>query len=212
MNIKPRLIRWLLQAYPAAWRAEYGEELGALLGERTITPSIVLDVVVSAAVERMRRAPIWKICGVCLFAWTVVGISLNNTVPLSHWSYECYKMLWLLGVLIAGWLTVVRNRDASPTWAALKAALLGSLPEMVALMLWAAGVFHPLVTRAAGAYPLVETRLALVDITFPTASPRSFGLLAFYLSGTLAQACVVGFLGGLLGRVIRFFSTPAQPC
>jgi hypothetical protein len=210
MNIRPTIIRGLLRVYPAAWRAEYGEELGALLSDRPVNPSIVVDVVISATREHMKRDPIWKTCGICLFAWTVIGILLNNTVPLSHGGYEFYKTLWQLGLLLAGCLTLLGNRGKSPTWAALKAALLGSFPEMVALILWAAGIFHPLVTRAAGPYPLVESRLALFYITFPTVPPATFGVLPLYIGVILAQACVFGFLGGLLGRVIRFFSPPIQ--
>src|SRR5580704_15856694 len=88
---------------------------------------------------------VWKICGIGMFGWTVLGIALNNTVPLSRESYEWYQKVWLVGVLLAGCLTVSRNRGANPTWAAVKAALLGLLPEVVALVFWAAGVFHPLV-------------------------------------------------------------------
>jgi hypothetical protein len=205
MNIKPRIVRGLLRLYPAGWRAEYGEELGALLSDRPITLSIIVDVVVSATREHLKHDQVWKICGVCLFAWTLLGISLNNTAPLSHESYEWYKKLWKLGILLAGCLTVSRNRSASPTWAAVKAALLGLLPEVVALMLWAAGVFHPLVTRAAGPYALVESRLAMVDMTFPTVPQPSFGVVPLVIAVILVQACMIGFIGGLLGRLILFF-------
>jgi hypothetical protein len=212
MKIKPRIIRGLLGLYPAGWRAEYGEELAALLLNRAITASTIVDVVASATGERLKRDQVWKICGICLFAWTAFGVLLNNTAPLSNESYEWYKKLWQLGVLLAACLTVSRSRGASPTWAAVKAALLGSLPETVALMLWAAGVFHPLVTRAAGPYRLVESRLALFDMTFPTVPRPGFDMLPIEIGWIMAQACVLGFVGGLLGRLISFFSTRIHLC
>jgi hypothetical protein len=212
MKIKPRIIRGLLGLYPAGWRAEYGEELAALLLSRAITASTIVDVVASATGERLKRDQVWKICGICLFVWTACGVSLNNTAPLSNEGYEWYKRLWQLGVLLAACLTVSRSRSASPTWAAVKAALLGSLPETVALMLWAAGVFHPLVTRAVGPYPLVESRLALFDMTFPTVPHPGFDMLPIEIGLIMTQACVLGFVGGLLGRLISFFSTRTHLC
>jgi hypothetical protein len=206
MNIRARIVRGLLLLYPAVWRAEYGEELGVLLSDRPITPSIIVDVVVSATRQHLKYGQVWKICGICLFAWTLLGISLNNTAPLSYQSYGWYRKLWQLGVLLAGCLTVSRNRGASPTWAAIKAALLGSSPEIVALILWAAGVFHPLVARAPAPYALLESRLAMADLTFPTTPQASFGLVPLLIAVILVQACVIGFVGGLLGRLILFFS------
>jgi len=206
MNIKSRIIRGLLRLYPTGWRAEYGKELGSLLSDRPITPSIIVDVVVSATREHLKGDQIWKICGIGLFCWTALGIAINNTTPLSHESYECYQKLWQIGILLAGCLTVSRNRSASPTWAAVKATVIGLLPEIVALTLWAAGLFHPVVTRAAGPYPLLESRLALFDITFPTVPHPGFAMLPLEIGAILAQACVFGFVGGLLGRVVSSFS------
>ena len=74
MNIKSRIIRGLLQLYPAGWRTEYGEELGEVLSRRLITPSLIVDVVLSATRERLKRHSVWEICGICLFDWTLIGV------------------------------------------------------------------------------------------------------------------------------------------
>lgn len=46
------LVRWLLRAYPASWRARYGEELEALLQAGSGGPRTILDVLRSALRER----------------------------------------------------------------------------------------------------------------------------------------------------------------
>ena len=212
MNIRPRIIRGLLRLYPSAWRAEYGGELGALLSRIFLTPSVVVNVIVSATRERLRSDAIWKICGICLFAWTTLGIALNNTAPISQKNYEWYGHLWSIIVLVTGSITVLRRTGASPSWAAVKAATLGSLPELLALMAWTAGFFHPLVTRATGPYQLLEVRLALFDTTFPTVPQPHFVILMLYIAVVLIRAALIGFVGGLVGRVIQLFSPRQHLC
>jgi hypothetical protein len=50
----------LLRLYPRSWRARYGEEFLDLLEQRPISPSDVLDVVVSAVDARRHPAPGWS--------------------------------------------------------------------------------------------------------------------------------------------------------
>jgi hypothetical protein len=206
MNVQ-RLIRALLQLYPDEWRAEYGAELASLLSLQPITPSVFVDVVLSATRQRWKRDKVWMVCGISLFAWTTFVICLNNTGPLSPVTPGSCEMLSLIIVLLAGCLTVLRKSDASPSWAAVRAALLGTMPETVALAFWARGIFHPLVTKAAGPFPLLESRLAMVDMTFPTVPQPGFGMVPLVITLIVVQACVIGFIGGLLGRLILFFST-----
>lgn len=46
------LARWLLRAYPRAWRARYGEEFQDLLHAGRGGPGTVLDILIAAARER----------------------------------------------------------------------------------------------------------------------------------------------------------------
>jgi len=208
MNVQ-RLIRALLQLYPDEWRAEYGAELATVLSRRPITPSIVVDVVLSATRQRWKRDKVWMACGISLFAWTAFVIGSNNTGSLSHVTPVSCGMLSLIIVLLAGCATVLYRSDASPSWAAVRAALLGTLPETVALTFWAAGIFHPLVTKAAAPFPLLESRLATVDLTFPTVPQPGFGMVPLAITLILVQACLVGSIGGLLGRLITHWTKSA---
>ncbi|MGA7239371.1 MAG: hypothetical protein WBY44_27055 [Bryobacteraceae bacterium] len=212
MNIKPHLVRGLLRLYPAEWRAEYGEELGTLLALRPITSSVFADVLLSASRERLKREQVWKICGGALFAWTVFGAFINNSAPLSDGTYESYKRVWEIIVLLTGCLTILLKRSGSPCRAAVKAALLGFVPEIVALTLWISGIFHPLLTNAAGPFPLLECRLAMFEMTFPTVPQPGFVMVPFAIVVIVIRAGVIGIIGGLLGRVILFFSPRVRLC
>lgn len=50
-----RLARTLLRLYPSDWRARYGDELLALVSESGLTWRAAADIVVAAAIERVRR-------------------------------------------------------------------------------------------------------------------------------------------------------------
>jgi len=121
MNFRLRLVRGLLRLYPAEWRAEYGEELEALLALRPLTPYVFVDVALSATRERLPRE-VWSLCGATLFVWTVLGIVVNNTTPLSQQAFDQYRHVWEFVVFLTGCWTALRNRRQSPSWAAAKAA------------------------------------------------------------------------------------------
>lgn len=223
MNIKPQTVQALLRLYPAEWRAEYGEELASLLSLQPITPHVFVDVVRSAVHERLRREA-WKVFGALLVVLTVLGIVVNNTTPLSREGYELYKCLWGSMVLLAGCLTFVLNHGASPSRAAAKAALIGFIPEIIALALWSAGIFHPLVIKGRGADLVFESRLTLFHVIytiynrqaalFPTTfmAPRLVYTIPSETLFVLVGAGVIGFLGGLLGKMILFLSPRCRPC
>lgn len=212
MNIKARVVRGLLRLYPAQWRAEYGEELEALLLIGRITPHVVADVVLSAIRERLKSEPPWKICGLTVLLLTVAGIFVNNTRPPSAEVFATYRQVLHFFVFMAGFLTVCRNPKASSALAGVKTSLLGYVPELVTLCFWAAGIFHPLLTRAPGPYGLSEMRLAVFSATAPdyailgaTARAVLFNiLLEFPLLAV--QGLIIGGLGGQVGRAVLFIS------
>jgi len=45
--------RWLVRLYPAAWRERYGEEFLALLADRSLSPSLLIDVLAGALDARI---------------------------------------------------------------------------------------------------------------------------------------------------------------
>ena len=136
--IKTRIVRGLLRLYPAAWRDEYGAELGALLTTRRLTPYVVFDVCRGAARVRARRAEIWQISGAALFAGTICAIYVNNTTRVR---YGWYPLLFNVILVLTGCLTALREPGKSPSWTAAKAAMLGYIPELAVFAFWIAGIF-----------------------------------------------------------------------
>ncbi len=65
------LARWVLGLYPATWRARYGEEMEALLGDSGVGPFIVADLLMGAI--RMRLTE-WS------FAKLAVALSLAGAI------------------------------------------------------------------------------------------------------------------------------------
>jgi hypothetical protein len=177
MNIKARIVHGLVRLYPARWRAEYGEEIEALLAARELTPFAALDVIRSAAREHLRRAEFWKISGMALFGGTACTIYVNNSTRLPRLSYFWFPFTWNVVLIVIGCVTSLRARGRSPSWAAAKAAMLGYLPELAAFALWMAGIFHPLVIQANGPYHLLESRLALYAVSFPTVPRPTSGVI-----------------------------------
>ncbi|HUB77826.1 MAG TPA: hypothetical protein VMB03_03465 [Bryobacteraceae bacterium] len=118
----------LVRAYPRSWREEYGEELGAMLGQRAVSVGVVADVLAGAFRQHLRRDDPWKICGAFLFLWTVAGDLVN-----CHW----FLLLLPPVFFITGAWTVMRDRSdtLSAARAVSKAAILAVLPDVVAVLL-----------------------------------------------------------------------------
>jgi hypothetical protein len=148
--------------------------------------------------------------GMVLFAGTACTIYVNNTTP--RLSYFWFPPVWNVVLIATGCLTSLRDRSTSPSWATVKAALLGYIPEIVAFVLWIAGIFHPLVLRAGGPFHLLESRLALFDMTFPTPPRPQFGVIPLALASLFLDACVAGLIGGILGRAMAYFWPRLRRC
>ncbi len=212
MSIKALVVRGTLRLYPARWRAEYGQELEGLLLLGRLTPRAIADVILSAIRERLRIEPAWKVCGSSVFALTVVGIFVNNTRPPSAEVFATYRCVLCFFVFMAGFLTAWRNPKASSALAGVKTSLLGYVPEIVTMCLWAIGTFHPLLTKVPGPYGFSEMRLALFSATAPDYAIRDAAGPALLLA-IIAELAVLGVwglliggIGGQVGRAVLFIS------
>lgn len=90
----------LLSLYPHAWRARYGDEMSALLEARTVTPFVLLDVLLGALdahlnadlvpervlsmTKRIRSAEIAIFCGFVIFGVAFL-VLLRLPDPLATW-------------------------------------------------------------------------------------------------------------------------------
>jgi hypothetical protein len=192
----------LLQAYPRSWRAEYGEELAGVLAQKRLALGVVADVLGGAARQHLFRDDPWKICGAGLFVWTCLGLVLirdsrlaPSMEPLSAMALGCF-------LLATGAWTVLRKK--SGLWesgaAAVKAAMAGISPGVLATLLWGPAV----VRHADGSTSLVW---ALYVGSTPIPSVPEFGSLLWYFILEislilLAISALAGLAGALLGHFI----------
>jgi len=163
----PLTVKLLLRLYPAAWRREYGAELGEILLARPLTFGVVADVVWSAARQRCRSADPSTILGLASMLAVLTGIVLTPTNYDGQWigvlrptgktfptvtvtlmASELY--LVLLGV--CGAWTYLRH-GLSPRRcgvAAMKMSLIAGAPIMLAGALSALGIIDIIVVPASG--------------------------------------------------------------
>jgi hypothetical protein len=203
MSFKQRCVAALLRVYPAEWRAEYGGELGHLLATRPISVRALVNVAISGIGERARSGDVWHVAAFALFVCTCVAGVANNISPWARERREWYDTALAIILFLTGLLTVAGGRRRDAASAAAKAALVGYLPEIVALILWSAGLLHPLATKAPGPYPLLESRLAFFVMSFPTTPRPEFAFIPIAIALVAAKALAFGFAGGLVGRAVN---------
>ncbi len=99
------LARWLLRAYPPAWRARYGEEFEDLLHAGPGGPGTVLDILLSAARER---------CSPQLEGGVLMNGSPGSVLALSKRPSAFVPMAMSLAALTAVLIDVGRFGIPSP--------------------------------------------------------------------------------------------------
>jgi hypothetical protein len=136
----------LLRAYPRSWRDEYGEEFADVLAQERLTVSVLADVLGNGARQRLLRDEPWKICGAGLLLWTCLGLVLITDSRLApHVQSWSGNALGCFSLATGAW-TVLRKKPGfwEPGAAAVKAAMVGISPGMLATLLWG-----PVVVRYA---------------------------------------------------------------
>jgi hypothetical protein len=206
MNYKAHIIRGLLNFYPEKWRIEYGEELDALLLSRPLNAGIISDVLLNGLQQRLREVAPWKVTGVLLFAWTVIGLSWNSAKAFSPAWYSRYYIAVNLFLLLGGCWTTLRSPTtvSRAAWFTTKAALVSTIPEAVVCLLWAAKIVHPAVLDLSGSPVLHGNHITLLYFRGSILlSPIQYLSVLFVI--TLVQGWAIGLVGGTLGSLaIRF--------
>jgi len=150
--MRTMLVSWLVRLYPKAWRARYGAELDEMLRARPLTVGIVLDVARSGLWQRLRmtQAPTWV--GVGLMVAVVGAIASNIAVSpeyrpsvlpehielLQKPLRSEFYVLVLLG--LGCWTALTSTR--SPGRAAMRAALIASIPIALTGLLMVTGILQ----------------------------------------------------------------------
>ncbi len=121
----------LLRAYPRAWQSEFGPELTDILTSRKITATVIVDILVSAAVQHLRQDP-WKICAVGLSLWTAALLIIASkgfvNQPTVLW---CYFIGQLFLFAAGAWTGLQENSGMwNATTASFKAAVVPAIESM----------------------------------------------------------------------------------
>jgi hypothetical protein len=190
------LVAGLIRLYPSRWRAEYGAELAGVLLQRPLGAGAVLNVVCNAVWQQLRMQEPWLIVGAPLLVWVfVLWIAL-----LSAPGYAAHiggEPAWVGLVLFfsTGCWTVLRRGHGGGR-AALKLCMIVALPFFGAGLLV---LMHAMrvVTEPAGG----------VGFRLGTSAGQGRGdLFTIFVAGPVMQipcAGLIGWLGGLAGRVFR---------
>jgi len=194
--MKARLVAGLIRLYPSRWRAEYGEELAEILRQRPLRAGGVLNVVCNAIWQQLRMQEPWLIVGAPLFVWAVVFWIVVLAAPV--YATHIGGKPTLVGVVVffgIGYWTVIR-RGRGGGRAAMKLSMIVTLPFF-----------------AVGLLVLVHAMRAVTEpagsIGFRFGSSVGQGqsdVLMILVVGPVMQipyAGLIGWVGGLAGRVVR---------
>jgi len=175
----------LVRAYPRSWRAEYGEELGAILGQRTLSVRVVANVLAGAFRQHLRRDEPWKICGAFLVVWMSLGVFLRPGLL-----YEIPVPVILAAGAWSFWRKRLGIWDAAID--AVKVTILSLVPDALSVVLngpavvrWSGGT----VVYRWGAY-----------ITASSAVKFGWWQYVEMLPLVLLVGIMMGLAGGLIGK------------
>jgi hypothetical protein len=210
MTLKFRLVRSLLRLYPSIWRNEYGEEIEELLLMEPLSASVIGDVLLNAARQHLRGDEPWKISGLFLLTWSLFWTAWNSIAPLSPPSHSLFTRAegcidWLI-YFATGYWTVARGgngvwRGAS---AAVRAALVGIMPNLTVLTLNALGILPQILIDINGRPHPHGHGIALLHIRGPVdgvlGGIQWALVLIPFLMAVVAQP--LGLCGALLGRTV----------
>jgi hypothetical protein len=190
------MIRLLLHVYPAAWRAEYGEEFAALLRSRPLSAFIIANVLLSGFRERLRQSDPAIFCGIaftCVFMCLgLFSIFRGGTSGLFLWFGDLLLILALAATVVA-WSAYRRRRILECCWAALKAGYV--------LSVLCAQIFFSDASRFfCGADGIPGCGITTLFFRSSLKPPLHAQLLVFFVP--LASVYIIGALfGWALGRL-----------
>jgi hypothetical protein len=79
------MIRLLLRAYPAAWRAEYGEEMRLVILSKRITLSVIFNVLWNGYKQRMLDAGPMRTCLIGSIVTAIFAMECFERTALVRW-------------------------------------------------------------------------------------------------------------------------------
>ncbi|MBF6604841.1 MAG: hypothetical protein IVW53_04575 [Chloroflexi bacterium] len=229
------MIGLLVRLYPARWRARYGDEFEALLGERRLGPFDVADVLLGAIDAHLRRGGVASASndrkGLSMSirlggAAAMVGgllwfVGLGTASVLGEsWAVPGMTMLLLASIALlvglVGLSAFQARSDPAIVWAGFAVPAVGAVASIVGIVLMATAGDAPVIAGFSGwaIWALGLVGLMIGSILFAIATWRTAALSrsAAALLGVGSTLCVAiagfGFAGGLVleGLFIGLFA------
>jgi FtsH-binding integral membrane protein len=207
------MIALLLRLYPARWRARYGDEFAAVLGERALGPFDVTDVLLgaldahlhlrglgAASEHRKGFAMSLRIGGyAAIVGATLIGLVIVLIGGLTEGSEDAAAIALLVGIAallvgLAGMSAFQARSDPWLVWSAFVMTAVGTIVIYIASVSDLAGV-GPSDWRD-GLLPIGLVTAGLGSALFGVATYR-----ASVLSRTGALALVIGPAAALIGAI-----------
>lgn len=185
----------LLRCYPARWRARYGDEFEALLGERPLGPFDVADVLLGALDAHLHLRG--------LGAASEHGKGFPMSQRLGGYAAIVGGVLWFL-ILVGNAINDGRESGSTLLGYLAVAVMVAMLVALVGLSAFQARR-HPALTWAAFAIPFIGTVLALAGFVAIVATGSSDGELVAGLSPWMLGT--LGFLTMILGSFLFAIAT-----
>jgi hypothetical protein len=137
----------------------------------------------------------------------IFGTALNSVAPLSPSAYNRFFDINTLIYFLVGYRTVLRSNETprSASFASGKTALVGILPEIFVLSLWAAKLIHPTVLDLNGSPSIVGS--GFTDFGFRLSKGVPVNLSHMFVSMPLVcllPAMMTGYVGAVMSDTISF--------
>jgi len=144
------MTRWLLRLYPARWRDRYGDEFAAVLGERTLGPFDVLDILLGAIDAQLHLR------GVGARSDHRKGFPMS--LRLGGAAAMAGGALWLVAMT---WILLFDSNVGSGAWVLLLLASVALLVGLAGLSAFQARQ-HPVLIWAAFSLPAIGALLTIL--------------------------------------------------
>ena len=144
------MTRWLLRLYPARWRDRYGDEFAAVLGERTLGPFDVLDILLGAIDAQLHLR------GVGALSDHRKGFPMS--LRLGGAAAMAGGALWLVAMT---WIFLFDSNVGGSAWVPLLLASVALLVGLAGLSAFQARE-HPVLIWAAFSLPAIGALLTIL--------------------------------------------------
>jgi hypothetical protein len=204
------MIRLLLRLYPAAWRAEYGEELAQIVASKSLTAGVLFNVLWSGLRERLRQSDPGIFFGLLLYCFAFTGNLMMIVLPrFATFGFLSFGYVELVVLILAASYSVLRSKSAFR--ATLTAGGLSAIANFLWCVAWRFHVLNPpqLCDPKATSVPGCGITTLFVQSSINIANEEFVVLVGTLIVTTAVIALPGTFLGWGIGRGVQGYRRAA---